>query len=793
LVNKTLKFFPPLHPRTPALTDYSNGDDMISIDYILDQPITLTNCDREPIHIPNAIQPHGILLIFNEENLQISQISDNTELLLGYSPHELLNQSLNKLLNVEGLNAITQCLARDFEAINPLNLKVLNSQQQIIPFYGIVHRSLDNLLILELEPYNRDEPDDLWQFYQLTRQLLTKIQNADNLSTLSQLIAEEIREVTGFDRVMIYRFDEDSAGEVIAETKRSDLTSFLGLRYPDSDIPKQAKELYRLNKLRLIPDINYQPAALIPNISPLTQTPPDLSLAVLRSVSPLHIEYLQNMQVGASMSISLLKNNQLWGLIACHHQTAKYISYHIRTFCELVGQLMSIELINKEEQENLTDKIQLKNLLSDFVENISESENFVELLTQNQENLLHLFKASGAAIISHDLVMLLGQTPSENQIYELIDWVIPHLQNNLYYTDSLPKVYPNAAQFKELASGVIVVSITKLQRNFIIWFRPEVIQTVNWGGEPDKQKNIDEDGNLTLSPRKSFEKWEEIVKLKSLPWQKHEIEAVLELRSVIVGIILKKADELALINEQLQESNNELDAFAYIASHDLKEPLRGIHNYANFLLEDYRHQLDEDGIYKLDILMELTTRMENLINALLHFSRLSRADLKRTTINLKDLVENVFNILKISQPDSQINIQIAKDFPIIEADKVLVEEIYTNLMSNAIKYNEQMEKQIQIGWIIGKPQWSLIDHPCFQQNIPIFYVRDNGIGIREKHLDTIFRIFKRLHEQEQYGGGTGAGLTIVKKIVERHGGQIWLESKLKAGTTFYFTLVKTDE
>jgi light-regulated signal transduction histidine kinase (bacteriophytochrome) len=771
----------------------SINKNMISIDYIVNQPITLTNCDREPIHIPNAIQPHGIFLIFNEEDLQISQISDNTELLLGYSPHELLNQSLNKLFNAEDINSIIQCLARDFEAINPLNLKVLNSQKQIIPFYGIVHRSLENLLILELEPCNGDEPDNFWQFYQLTRQLLTKIQNADNLNTLSQLIAEEIREVTGFDRVMIYRFDEDGAGEVIAETKRNDLTSFLGLRYPDSDIPKQAKELYRLNKLRLIPDINYQSAALIPNLSPLTQTPPDLSLSVLRSVSPLHIEYLQNMQVGASMSVSLLKNNQLWGLIACHHQTTKYISYHIRTFCELVGKLMSIELRNKEEQENLTEKMQLKNLLSDFVERISESEDFVDVLRKNQEILLHLVKASGAAIISHDLVMLVGQTPSENQVHELIDWVIPHLQNNLYYTDSLPKVYPNAVQFKELASGVIIISITKLQRNFIIWFRPEVMQTVNWGGEPDKQKNIDEDGNLTLSPRKSFEKWQEIVKLKSLPWQKYELEAVIELRSIIVGIILKKADELALMNEQLQDLNNELDAFAYIASHDLKEPLRGIHNYANFLLEDYRDQLDADGVNKLDTLMQLTTRMENLINALLHFSRLSRAELNRTNLNLNDLVNNVFNIFQISQSQFNINIQIAENFPVVKADRVLVEEIYTNLMSNAIKYNEQPEKQIEIGWIIGKPEWSLIDHPCFQQNIPIFYVKDNGIGIREKHLDTIFRIFKRLHGQHQYGGGTGAGLTIVKKIVERHGGQIWVESKLKAGTTFYFTLFKENE
>ncbi|AFZ59918.1 GAF domain-containing protein [Anabaena cylindrica FACHB-243] len=765
---------------------------MISTNYIFDQPINLTNCDREPIHVPNAIQPHGILLICNKENWQITHVSDNTEFFLGYLPHELLNQSLNQLLNAEDINAIAQCLERDFETINPLNLKILNSQQATILFYGIVHRSPDNLLILELETCNEDESYDFFQFSQLTRHLLTKIQNVADLSTLSQLITKEIREITGFDRVMVYRFDDDGSGAVIAETKHTDLTSYLGLHYPDSDIPKQAKQLYHLNKLRLIPNVNYHPAALISNLSSLTQSSPDLSLSILRSVSPLHIEYLQNMQVGASMSISLLKNNRLWGLISCHHRTTKYLSYHLRTFCELIGQLMSIELSNKEEQDNLTEKIQLKILLSDFVDKISESEDFVDVLTKNQESLLPLVKATGVAIISHEVV-LLGETPLENQIHRLIDWVLPHLKNNLYYTDSLPEVYPPAEQFKDLASGIIVVSITKLQRNLIIWFRPEVIQTVNWGGEPDKEKNIDADGNITLSPRKSFEKWQEIVKFKSLPWQKHEVEAVMELRSVIIGIILKKADELALINEQLQDSNNELDAFAYIASHDLKEPLRGIHNYANFLLEDYGHQLDADGVHKLDTLMLLTTRMENLINALLHFSRLSRAELRRNNLNLNKLVENVFNFLRISQYNSQINIKIAQDFPIVEADRILLEEIYTNLISNSIKYNEQPEKQIEIGWTIGKPEWSLIEHPCFQQNIPIFYVKDNGIGIREKHLDTIFRIFKRLHGQSQYRGGTGAGLTIVKKIVERHGGQIWVESKLNQGTIFYFTLVKENE
>jgi light-regulated signal transduction histidine kinase (bacteriophytochrome) len=299
-----------------------------------------------------------------------------------------------------------------------------------------------------------------------------------------------------------------------------------------------------------------------------------------------------------------------------------------------------------------------------------------------------------------------------------------------------------------------------------------------------------------MSPRKSFEKWREIVQLKSLPWQSNEIDGIVELRSSIVGIILKKADELALINEQLERSNNELDAFAYIASHDLKEPLRGIHNYASFLLADYQDKLDDEGVHKLNTLMELTKRMENLINALLHFSRLSRTDLSRNNININslvNLVNNVIDVIKTSQSNFTIDLQIPEHLPIIKGDRVLIEEIFMNLISNAIKYNDQPEKRIEIGAFMEKPDWTLIDHPCFLQNLPVFYVKDNGIGIREKHLDTIFRIFKRLHAQNKYGGGTGAGLTIVKKIVERHGGQILLESKYQEGTTFYFTLSTPNE
>ncbi len=323
-----------------------------------------------------------------------------------------------------------------------------------------------------------------------------------------------------------------------------------------------------------------------------------------------------------------------------------------------------------------------------------------------------------------------------------------------------------------------------------------MIQTVNWGGNPNKPVEVKEDGSLRLSPRKSFELWQETVRLKSLPWKQYEIDAVLELRSAIIGIVLRKADELAKINVELERSNRELDSFAYIASHDLKEPLRGIHNYSSFLIEDYTDVLSEEGVSKLQTLVRLTQRMEDLINSLLHFSRLGRVELAMQKTNLNELVKHAIDILSINLKETKVDIRIPRPLPIIRCDRIQVGEVFSNLIGNAIKYNDKADKWVEIGFLDpvegsagGVAAAGGEREPIAEPSSPIvFYVRDNGIGIREKHHEAIFRIFKRLHAANKYGGGTGAGLTIAKKIVERHDGKIWVESTYGEGSTFYFTL-----
>ena len=752
--------------------------------------LNLNNCDREPIHIPNLIQPHGCLLAVCADEYKILQVSLNTSQMLGIEPQELLDKPLSYLIGEEQITTISNCLSEEFDSINPIPIEIKHDESTLI-FNGVVHSS-QGIIILELEPKEPNEKVDFFNFYKLIKSPVNRIQKTDSLDRLCDVVVREIKAITRFDRVMVYQLDKDGAGTVIAEAVEAKLEPFLGLHYPATDIPKQAKYLYALNLLRLIPDISYEPVGLIPSLNPLTNKPLDMSMSTLRSTSPIHIEYLNNMGVSATLCISLMKNQQLWGLIACHHYSPKLISYQIRTVCEFIGQIASFELAAKEDNQDRDYKMKLKLIQSQFVEIISQAEELRTGLTQNPDLLLDIVGAGGVALCFGEEITLIGATPNEKAITAMLPWLVTQFEGDtIYETNCLAEVYPSAEQDKAVASGLLALLISRIQQTFIIWFRPEVIQTVDWGGNPNKSLDIEVDGTIRMSPRKSFAKWSETVKQKSLPWKVCEVEAALELRSSIVGIVLRKADELAQVNKELSRSNVELDSFAYIASHDLKEPLRGIYNYSSFLIEDYGEVLDESGIDKLNTLMRLTHRMEDLINSLLHYSRLGRVELQLRSVDLNDLVAGVLDAIAASARDTKVEFKIPRSLPSVNCERTQVNELFTNLITNGIKYNNQSEKTIEIGYLDPKDPVYLAkmsEYPDDTLAKVIFYVRDNGIGIRERHIESIFRIFKRLHGQKKYGGGTGAGLTIAKKIVERHGGEIWVESTYGEGSTFYFTL-----
>ncbi|MBE9039311.1 GAF domain-containing protein [Oscillatoriales cyanobacterium LEGE 11467] len=749
----------------------------------------------EPVCFAGSIQPHGVLLALSIPERVVVQVSANIQDYFDISPQDLLGRPLSVLLDETEIEAIDREL-KHAGHLNKSSARINRDQQH---FHITAYRTA-TAIVLELEPASIQL--DARQMHARVNQAIAQLRRVPDLTEFLQTAAATVRGMTEFDRVMVYQFDSQGAGAVVAEAKRDDLPPYLGLHYPATDIPEPIRELYRRGLVRYIPDLSAPWVEFISTENSIAVQPLDLSSCVLRGVDPCCVEYHRNMGVAAILVIALVRGDTLWGLISCHHQTPKFIDGDVRESCQILGQLIASELANKVNTEELDELTRLRSLLTEFIQSIAEVDDLKQALVNPAPRLLDLVSAQGAAVCLEDEITRVGQTPSQDRIREIVDWIetqpsfpssfsLPASapDNVLFCTDSLPKIYQAAEAFKDSASGLLALQISKVRRYTILWFRPEVLQTVNWAGDPNTSLTVAADGSVTLCPRQSFDRWQEIVRFTSLPWKHCELENALNLRSAIVGIVLKGADELARVNQELERSNRELDSFAYAASHDLKEPLRGIHNYSNLLLRGYSEVLDDVGRSRLRTLTRLTRRMETLIDALLKFSRLGQAELNIHPTDLDRLLHQVLEELSIGRPHQQAEIRIPRSLPTVHCDSVLMRDVLVNLLSNALKYNDKSQRWIEIGYIESESETAR-QGPEASKNLhpEIFYVRDNGIGIRERHLDRIFSLFKRLHEQHLYGGGTGAGLTIAKKIIEHHGGRIWVESTDGEGSTFYFTL-----
>ena len=739
--------------------------------------------EQQQIHIPGSIQPHGVLLTLDEPELRILQVSNNTPEYLGVEVEELLGTSLSSLLDATQLQLFRQHLPVKVGQRSWFKLSTA-LQHRLTQFNADLWRTTD-ALILELEPVSEEEDSILGTHLQLS-QAITHIKQTPSLEALLAVFVDEIQGLTGFDRVHVYQFDEQGAGEVVAEARQDHLTPYLGLHFPAWDIPAQARALYALQLVRIIPDLSAPPVVIVPALHPTTQQPLDLSLATLRSVDPCCVTYHQNMGTRALLVASMMTEQKLWGLLTCHHSTAKQIPPNIRAACDLLVQLTASELESKLRQADLTQQTQVHALQSELIQSIAEADNFIDALIKPEMRLLDLVNATGAAVCLGDEITLLGQTPPLEQTRSLVEWINQEIADTPFHTNCLAKVYPGAEAFKTTASGLLFLRISKVQRYGIFWFRPEVLQTISWGGNPNDSLLIDDAGQPQLCPRHSFERWQETVCNTSLPWHSIDLRSAIDLRNAIVGIVLKKAENLANLNQELQQSNRELASFAYAAAHDLKEPLRGIYNYANIFLEDYAQVLDDEGLDYLADIQSFAQRMETLINALLRIAQLRQATLQTEPTDLNILLEKTIAVIQASRPAMPFTLRMPQSLPQLQCDATLMAEVFGNLISNAIKYNEQSEKWVEVRSERELPRTT--DSGTIVPASWVFSIRDNGIGIPDNHLSDVFRLFKRLHPQELYGGGVGVGLAIVRQIIERHGGQIWVESVLGEGSTVYFTL-----
>ncbi|MBE9224850.1 response regulator [Phormidium sp. LEGE 05292] len=755
--------------------------------FVTPELVDLTNCEQEAIHTPGLIQPHGLLLTLQEPDLIILQASQNTANFLGISAESLINHSLALLLNQAQLNQLQEyLLSENIEIYNPLNLSI-KTADSTKNFECIIHR-YDGVLILEMEEDSVKDKSSSLSFYHLVKTAIMNIKRSNNFQKMTELLTQEVRKITGYDRVMIYQFEPDESGIVIAEDKREGLEPFLGLHYPASDIPRKARQLYYTNWLRLIVDINYQPVPIIPKNNPLTNAPLNLSLSVLRSVSPIHIEYLQNMGVGASLCISLITDRKLWGLIVCHHYSPRYVTYEIRKFCELLGEVMSLEILNKQQQEFEKISKKIKLIQEELKENLLNQNVNNNTFDTKEKFLLELVNAEGAIIYFSKNLTLVGKTPGIEDIKALINWLQNHSQQEVFHTNCLSQIYPSAKQIKELVSGLLAISIFVNDISYqIIWLRPEVIQTVNWGGDPNKAVIIQDDGIIRLSPRRSFELWKETVREKSLPWKQTEINAAVELRNVLMFAVLKlyqSALQQAAI--EAQAANRAKSQFLAKMSHELRTPLNAILGFTQVLA---LHSLDAEQQEYLGIIGRSGEHLLSLINDVLEMSKIEAGlvTFNENSFDLYHLLDGLEEMLQLKAESKNLQLLFYRepDLPqYVKTDESKLRQILINLLANAIKFTQKGTVILRVK-VSESPRQVDLENSIMKCKI-LFEVEDTGVGIDPEEVKHLFEPFFQSEAGKKSMEGTGLGLPISRQFVQLMGGDISITSQLSKGTKVRF-------
>jgi light-regulated signal transduction histidine kinase (bacteriophytochrome) len=516
-------------------------------------------------------------------------------------------------------------------------------------------------------------------------------------------------------------------------------------------------------------------AALTPPLNPLTNRPLDLSLSVLRSVSPVHVQYLRNMGVSATLVSSLLQDEQLWGLIACHHYSPRYVPYRVRMVVEFLSHVLSWLIESRQADELSQRRMEASLVQAQLVEAMSQGQGLAEALVLGMPSVLDLVEADGVVALINGELATRGHTPPAEELHQLVAWLRHSTSAGVFHTDALARHYPRATQLQDTSAGVLALVLSRAENNFILWFRPEEAYTVHWAGNPEKPLQVNETGTR-LSPRGSFSLWREEVRGRSLPWAAWEVEAASSLRGTITSLVLAKAAELAQLNAHLHEAVKVRDNFLSMASHELRTPLTVLKIQLGALARGTRalesEPLRQDMHRRLEVARSQVGRLEKLISDLLDVSRISAGRMHVTleTVDLGALVEEVLERYReqLARSGCTLHLHTAPEVT-GRWDRARLEQVVTHLVTNALKYG------------VGKPI-----HVMLQQTPEggaRLTIRDHGVGISPEDQVRIFERFQRAVSDKHFAG-FGLGLWLVRQILQAHGGHIRVESVPGHGASF---------
>lgn len=717
------------------------------------------NCDQEKIHLCGKIQPSGYLLVFDSTGSCVAY-SKNSEDLFPETA-SLLGSQYDAFCR---LLALEQDLAYVNEYLNyPYSdhhnrLLVIKSLGEVP--YSLSFYYQEGLLFLEFEKI-QSKPVEINDLYRYTKAIDT------SSNDYWKSLCDQVSNVIDYDRVMVYRFLEDNSGQVMAENVQAGLEPLLGYRYPEFDIPRQARTLYKTNVARVTSDVN---GLRIPVVSK-EDIKIDLSQTGIRAMSPIHLEYLRNAKMEATCSFSILVNGELWGMVACQNRSPKEVDVFQRYVATILTQYTVNRFLALEKEQELIYQKEIEELLFEIKDKVIMSNDILESLKDCAEAIIDFSAADGMAVFYKDEVVTYRDTPSEDQIKYIKNELPEIVPNGPYYTQEFK--YPEVVSGSDgIFPGIAYIPITPTSILRLILFRKEALKEEIWAGLPEKIIKTDLVTNVRYaSPRTSFEAWKNQVRGKSEQWGTRERAFLDRLNLLIQESIVKKTSEIHNLNTKLKELNHLHDSFSHTISHDLKNMLSSVQLSAQML---ERGELEYSMVKKLGAnIWDSAKIMTAMLDKTLAFSRVKSLKISKEKVVLHKIIPTIIddNLRKYCLSDSQFSIVLDDLLP-IESDKTLVYQVFMNVISNAIKYSSKTER----------PQVSV--RSALEPAYVVYSIADNGIGMKRDDIQKAFELFSRLPGASGFEG-SGVGLSIVKRIMDRLGGQIDLDSEPDQGTTFH--------
>ncbi|MFY1047347.1 ATP-binding protein [Chryseobacterium sp. GP-SGM7] len=729
--------------------------------------MNFVECHDEPIHIPGYIQSFGYLIGIDTASLTISFFSENiSEIFKMENSRDLFGQKLSHFPEIFQ-NVINSEIFQDADFLERRENetyfdKIFIGEKQ---FHFSVFRAND-YIYLEFEAVAENSQ----------KRITNKYDNfyiVDNDQEIWDQLLLTLFNIISYDRVMVYKFMNDGSGKVIAEKTNNHLESYLGLHYPEHDIPRQARELYKKKRKRIFSNVYTEP---VPILS-LKDTQIDLTFSALRAMSPIHGQYIKNSGASSSFSISIIIDDKLWGLVTCQNSEPKHIDLENRVQAGIFTVLASNAYSSFKAKKELGYRLDLNEKLSYLKSEFLKHGSLFNSLNAHKTDLKLIPKADGLVIISDNEIVTDGVTPDKEVINHIIDWAYQNTSENIFVSNSFLKDHGQELNLNSDTAGIIIYFIERSKKEILIWFRKEFDEHINWAGNPEKKVDVfSKDGIETqfVSPRQSFEVFTENIRGSSKRWGSKNLIAVKLIRDLILETSHKQYITIKKLNDQLKKVNEELDSFSYTISHDLGTPLTVMKLNAQMLLKSYGETSDKNK-NKINSIIDEIDNMAEMMQNVLQLSRAKHSEIQLENIETNQTIQKITENAKMTY-DTQKSVVVIKECPEVLADKTLLHQVFLNIINNAVKYSSDQEQPI-------------IEIEGTEQGDKIIYrIKDNGIGIPEENKHKMFKIFNRMDNAKKFKGN-GVGLSIVHRIMNRLGGSVDYESTHE-GTCFILTFQK---